>query len=471
MRIKSLAFLMASSPLLIVAPLSAQAPRECILDYESPTGNTRTTASELPSHRYNVFQGGGVLYRCRGQDNTIIADSSEYYGDQSILFLIGNVHYRETKAKVDSDKMTYFQLEDRLHAEGNVNVLLQSGTTMKAPVADYYRATPTRPLARAVATGRPVMRIVEPNKSGRASEPINVVANYVVSEGDSLVYASVGVEITRPDVIAKGDSAFLDNRREFARLLRNPSVQSRRDRPFTLTGGVIDLYSKARVLQRVVATPQGHVLSDDLELLADTVDLRMSNDRLDRVMAWGGKGARTVSPDREITADSIDAIMPGQRLREVRAVRNAYANSLPDTVHVISTDRDWIRGDVIVAEFDSVAISDTASKPTPKRIVSTGNAVSYYQLAADTRTRTIPNINYVKGKAITILFENREVRTVDVFEEATGVYIEPAREGTTTPTPAPARAIPGVRPTVNPPPPPPPPRTAPPTGRGRRGQQ
>jgi hypothetical protein len=232
---------------------------------------------------------------------------------------------------------------------------------------------------------------------------------------------------------------------------------------------VIDLYSKARVLQRVVATPQGHVLSDDLELLADTVDLRMSNDRLDRVMAWGGKGARTVSPDREITADSIDAIMPGQRLREVRAVRNAYANSLPDTVHVISTDRDWIRGDVIVAEFDSVAISDTASKPTPKRIVSTGNAVSYYQLAADTRTRTIPNINYVKGKAITILFENREVRTVDVFEEATGVYIEPAREGTTTP--APARAIPGVRPTVNPPPPPPPPRTAPPTGRGRRGQQ
>jgi lipopolysaccharide export system protein LptA len=458
-----LAFAFAASSLLLASPLFAQAPRECILDYESPTGNTRTNASELPSHRYNVFQGGGVLYRCRGQDNTIIADSSEYYGDQSVLYLIGHVHYRETKAKVDSDRMTYYQLEDRLRAEGNVNVVLQSGTTMTGPLVDYYRATATRPLARAIATGHPAMQIIEPNSSGRASEPINVVANQIVAEGDSLVFASGSVEITRPDVIAKGDSAYLDNHREFARLLKSPTVQSRRDRPFTLRGGQIDLYSRSRVLERVVATPDGHVLSQDLELVSDTVDMRMSNDRLDRVMAWGTKGARAVSPDREITADSIDAIMPGQRLREVRAVRHAYANSVPDTAHVISTERDWIRGDVVVAEFDSVAVSDTASKPVPRRIVSTGHATSYYQLAADARVKSIPNINYVRGKAITIQFENREVRTVDVFEEATGVYVEPAREGTTT---TPALPAPGSRQTGSPPT-----RVTLPTGRIRKDQQ
>jgi hypothetical protein len=77
----------------IALPALAQAPpRECILDYESPTGNTRTNAIELSSHRYNVFQGGGVTYRCRGQDNTIIADRSFYYGDQSVHYLIGIVH-------------------------------------------------------------------------------------------------------------------------------------------------------------------------------------------------------------------------------------------------------------------------------------------------------------------------------------------------------------------------------------------
>jgi len=89
---------------------------------------------------------------------------------------------------------------------------------------------------------------------------------------------------------------------------------------------------------------------------------------------------------------------------------------------------------VIVAEFDSVAISDTASKPVPRRIVATGNASSYYQVAANNSTKTIPNINYVKGKAITVLFEDREVRTVDVVEQATGVYVEPGGPAPTTPT-------------------------------------
>src|ERR1043165_6918656 len=70
------------------APVEAQGPRQCLLNYESPTGNTRTTAIELPSKKYNVFQGGGITYHCQGQDNTITADSSEYYGDQSVLYLI-----------------------------------------------------------------------------------------------------------------------------------------------------------------------------------------------------------------------------------------------------------------------------------------------------------------------------------------------------------------------------------------------
>ncbi len=415
------------------APLSAQTvPRECLLDYESPTGNTRTNAIELPSKRYNVFQGGGVIYRCRGQDNTIIADSSEYYGDQSVLYLIGHVHYRETRAKVDSDRMTYYQLEDRLRAEGNVNVLLDNGTTMGGPVVDYYRVTPARPLAQAVATGRPTMRLVQRSTSGQPAEPVNVVANQIVSQGENLVFASGTVEITRPDVVAKGDSAFLDSQREFARLMKSPSVESRRDRPFTLRGGIIDLFSRNRVLQRVVATPGGHALSQDLELVADSVDLRMSNDRLERVMAWGKSRARAISPDREITADSIDAIMPGQRLREVRAVRSAYANSVPDTAHFTSDERDWMRGDTIVAEFDSIPLADTTSRPQPRRIVANGSASSFYQLAGSGSSRSLPNINYVKGRTITVLFANREVSTVDVVEQASGVYIEPNPAGVIT---------------------------------------
>jgi lipopolysaccharide export system protein LptA len=405
--------------------LRAQAGQECLLDYESPTGNTRTQAIQLASGRYNIFQGGGVLYRCRAQDNTIVADSSEYYGDQSVLYLIGRVHYRETRANVDSDRMTYYQLEDRLRAEGNVNVVLQSGTTMRGPVVDYYRATVARPLAKAVATGRPTMRLIERKADGKSAEPVNVLANQIVSEGENQVFASGGVEITRPDVIGKGDSAFLDSRREIARLMRSPSVVSKGERPFTLRGGVINLYTNNRVLERVVATPDGHALSEDLELVADTVDLRLKDDKLERVIAWGTKPARSISPDREIVADSIDVVMPGQRMREVRAIGNAYASSNPDTIHVISTDRDWMRGDTIIAQFDSVSQNDTTAKPEPRRIVATGNATSFHQLAADVRVRSLPNINYVKGKVITVLLVNKEVTQVEVFEQAAGVYIEP----------------------------------------------
>jgi len=436
-------------------PAPAQpAPRECLLNYQSPTGNTRTTALELPSKRYNVFQGGGIIYHCEGQDNTIIADSSEYYGDQSVLYLIGHVHYKETRARVDSDRMTYYQLEDRLRAEGNVSAVLQSGTTMNGPVVDYYRVTPARPLASVVATGHPTMRLIEKSPSGQPAAPVNVVANQITTQGENLVYASGGVELTRPDVVAKGDSAFLDSQREFARLMRSPTVEGKGDRKFTLSGGVIDLYSRNKVLQRVVATPNGHVLSGDLELTSDSVDMRMSNDKLERVMAWGKSRALAVSPDREIRADSIDAIMPGQRLREVRAVRKAYANSVPDTAHFVSTERDWMRGDLIVAQFDSIPAGDTTSKPNPRRIVATGDASSYYQLAGNNRTTTLPadtsrasnpavgnkhetnlpNINYVKGKVITVQFADRQVSTVEVVDQATGVYIEPAAPGTAAAT-------------------------------------
>lgn len=439
------------------ATASAQNTQECVLDYESPTGNTRTTALQMPSGRYNIFQGGGVIYRCRGQDNRIAADSSEYFGDQSVLYMIGNVHYTETKAKVDSDRMTYYQLEDRLRAEGNVYVVLQSGTTMRGPVADYYRAVASRPVARAIATGRPTMRLVERTASGQPGEPVNVVANQIVSEGDNQVYASGTVDITRPDINAKSDSAFLDSRREFAKLMKSPVVVSKGEKPFNLRGGVIYLYSSNRVLERVVATPDGHALSEDLELVADSLDLRLKDERLQRVMAWGDKPARAISPDREIVADSIDVIMPDQRLREVRAVGHAYANSVADTIHVISTERDWMRGDVIVAEFDTVAANDTTTKPQPRRIVATGNATSYHQMAADTRVRSIPNINYVKGKAITVLLVNREVRQVEVFEQATGVYIEPVPAAEpptpTAPLTSPTAGRTSPAPVVVPPPP------------------
>jgi hypothetical protein len=385
----------------------------------------------------------------------LTADSAEYYGAQGLLHLIGNVHYTEPRLTVDSRTMTYYQNDDHLHAEGDVVAVMPNGSMLRGPSADYYRSTPQRPLTRMFAPGRPRVTLVQRDTTGRGRPPdtAHVVANRITMEGDSLVYAAGRVEITRPDLLATGDSAFLDSGRDFARLMREPLVKGMGKRAFTLTGGVVDVYSKNRQLERVVATPNGHALSKDLELVADTLDLRLRSNELQRAIAWGkGRRARALTPEREIVADSIDAIMPGQRVREVRALRNAYAESNPDS-GVVSDKRDWLRGDTIIARFDTAVATDTASRPRIREIVAEGNARSFYQMKNSSAAQTQPSVNYVRGRVIDIDFEEGKVSTVTVTERATGVLIEPAAESAVAkpavpPTPArprPPETRPGVR--------------------------
>ena len=405
-------------------------PRNCDLQFPKGTGTIANILTDATGKRI-TYLGRGIVAHCIGQGNTLTADSAEQYESEGRLYLVGNVHYTEPRATVTSRTMTYYQGDDHLHAEGDVVAVQSNGSTLRGPTADYYRSTPQRPLTRMFAPGRPTVTLVQKDTSGRGRPPdtAHVVANTITMEGDTLVYASGRVEITRPDLLATGDSAFMDSGRDFARLMRQPSVQGKGTRAFTLTGGVIDVYSRNRQVERVVATPKGHALSKDLELVADSIDLRIQGNQLQRAFAWGVGRAHSISPDREIIADSIDAIMPGQRIREVRALRNAYAESNPDS-GVVSTQRDWMSGDTLVAHFDSLVAADTASKPRIREIVAEGNARSFYQMKNSKGPQTEPTVNYVRGRIIDIIFENAKVATVTVTDKATGVLIEPAAAST-----------------------------------------
>lgn len=417
--------------LAVAAKTKAQEiPRSCDLEFPPGTGTRANVVTDATGNRI-TYLGGGIVARCIGQGNRLTADSAEQYESERRLFLVGNVHYTEPRATVTSHTMTYYQNDDHLHAEGEVVAVQSNGSTLRGPTADYYRSIPQRPLTRMFAPGRPTVTLVQKDTSGRGRPPdtAHVVANQITMEGDSLVYASGRVEITRPDLLATGDSAFMDSGHDFARLMREPSVQGKGTRAFTLTGGVIDVYSRNRQVERVVATPKGHALSKDLELVADSIDLRMQNNQLQRAISWGTGRAHAVSPDREIIADSIDAIMPGQRIREVRALRNAYAESNPDS-GVVSTQRDWMSGDTIVAHFDSLIGTDTSSKPRIREIVAEGDARSFYQMKNSKGPQTEPTVNYVRGRTIDIIFETGKVATVTVTDKATGVLIEPAAAST-----------------------------------------
>ena len=175
-------------------------------------------------------------------------------------------------------------------------------------------------------------------------------------DNDSLVYAGGRVVITRSDVNSQSDSAFMDSGREYARLMKSPRIEGKGDEPFTLTGTVVELFGSQRTLSRVVSSGAAKAVSEDVTLTSDTLDLRLTDSKMDRAYAWGRSRARAVSPSYDIVADSLDVRMPGQRVREVFAVRDAFAQSTPDSTRIRTAEKDWLRGDTIVARFDTIAV-------------------------------------------------------------------------------------------------------------------
>jgi hypothetical protein len=135
-----------------------------------------------------------------------------------------------------------------------------------------------------------------------------------------------------------------------------------------------------------------------------------------------------------MVADSLDVYMPGQRVQLVRALNRAFAQGKPDTTRFIvekPDTTDWLRGDTIVARFDTLAAGDTSRSPQIKEITATGHASSLYHLAPSDTAERRPALNYVTARVIAIAFnDEKKVATVTTVDSLSGVYIEPAPDST-----------------------------------------
>jgi hypothetical protein len=236
-------------------------------------------------------------------------------------------------------------------------------------------------------------------------------------------------------------------------MMRKPRIVGKKGRPFTLVGETIDLLSRRRKIERVLAKNAAETVSEDLKLNSDTIDLRVTDDLLPRAIVWGKSRAHATSPQQTNVADSIEVLMPAQRLREMHALRNAVAEGVPDTTKFRTTEKDRLTGDTIIAYFDTVPAKDTAAKPRIKMLVAIGHATSYQHLATQDTSCHLPTINYVKGRQIIVHFDTVGVRNVEVKDStATGVYIEPdAHCGAKAPaaTPPAGQTPPGSKPPAN----------------------
>src|SRR5215218_5834811 len=434
--------------------------RRCQLDFPN-TPTTRLQVVQDPAtKRNNTFVGGGVVAKCVGQDVTLYADSAELYDTIKLYYLFGNVRYREARVNLDADRVTYFLSEERILAEQNVRATMPSGSTMVGKEAEYLRpVAPIRRIAQLNATQRPTFTIIQKDSRGKVGDPATLLANRVSAVDDTVFYAGGDVDISRPDIHATSDSAYMNETRQYGRLLRRPQIEGRGERKFVLRGRAIDFFSKNRLVERVLSVDSAQAVSGDLDLRSDSIDLRGTDNKLSRPCAWGPTRAKAVSPERTITADSLDVQMPNQRVSEVHAIGSAYAETFPDSTKVKSEQRDWLRGDTIVAAFDSALAADTSSRPRIRELLATSNASSFYQIPSSKGVTAPPSVNYVRGKTITVSFDSSEVRSVLVKEQAAGVFLEPAADSTsgrqrpkgappasTTPgRPAPARPAPRPR--------------------------
>lgn len=441
----------------VTSALGAQRPTPCTL---VPTPTTRLSIDSTSAGQV-IFLGGGVLIKCPNRGMTLKGDSAERYPDHD--YMIGNTVYDEPRFHVTANYLNYFPTQEVVRAVGAVNARMQNGSTLAGPIAEYRRPLKgVRVHEQMYAFSRPTINIVQLDSVKKATDTTVVIANQVFMDGDSLIYAGGQVQITRPDIAATADSTFIDETHDMMHLMRNPVLKGTKSKPFTLTGDLIDLYSRKHKLQRVMSRANAVAVSDSMTLKSDTIDLRVVNDLLDHAYAWGSKSrARVISTSQNLLADSLDVAMPGQRIRLVRAVKNAFAQGKPDTVKFRVTPpdtTDWLKGDTIIAHFDSLPPKDTTKTPPIKFLVADGAASSYYHMAPSDSGERRPGINYVKAHRITITFDQQRVANVAAVDSVIGMYNEPkpdsaarAAKAAKPATPGSGAAQPAVKPGTKPP--------------------
>jgi len=408
--------------------------RDCLLDFTESPPDSRMVSNLLNDGSRTTFIGGGLIARCQGDPQRISADSAEQYENVGILNLFGNVLFEEPgKIRVEAPSAAYFTGEERLMAYGGVVATdLPSGSTFRGPMIEYFRSGSRRPVSRLYAPQRPSLRLVESDSAGNERPPIYITANQMEDMGDTLLVAWGDVVINREQIVAQGDSATFTKQNETARLIRNAFVMSRDTaQPFRLVGDSIDMFSKDRVLERVIALHRAQATSNDVSMRAERVEMRLDSQQVDRAWAFGPGRAYAETATQSLEADSIEIRMPEQVVQEVHAIGRAFAFGLPDSARIAEPERDVLAGDTILASFDTLTTApDTTPKSVLRRVTANGSASSRYQIPSNRGREFPPAINYVRGKRIVAEFMDGEMRTVEIDSQAAGVFIEPEPDTT-----------------------------------------
>ena len=417
------------------APKPAAAPSDrCVFQIDNVD---RQGAVEETPRGTNYYAGGNVRLSCRGTQISMQSDSVAAYGGSVVQF-IGHVKYRDSTVAMDADRGTYYKNGERWAARGRVNTQnLETGSTLAGPSLDYFRAVPgVRDTLEMYAVGRPKLSYVEAadGQGERAAEPYLIVADRIRFKGNDRIFAGGKVTIDRSDFAARSDSMRLDTGAGSDGTLigGEPVMRGLGTDSFRLSGTRIDLALKQRELDRVLAKGGAHAVSRDWDLVADTIALDLESRALERILAWGKKTRPyAVSPSYAMRADSLVLESPGQLLKEVRGYGKAW---LGGTVDSVAKDRDWMRGDTVIATF---AKADSAGhdRAVLSRIVARADAQSYH-LEPNPEAPRRPSVNYARGNVIVVTMSPEPdggVERVDIRGKVDGIQLEASADTAAAP--------------------------------------
>lgn len=373
----------------------------------------------------NYFAGGNVQLSCRGLKVTMQSDSVASYGGNVVRF-IGNVKYRDSTLTMDADQGTYFKRGEKWEARGRVVTNnLRTGSKLNGPALDYYRVVKgVRDTLEMYSSGRPRIEYGANDPGAPASEPYIIVADRVRMKGNDRLWAAGKVTIDRSDFSARGDSLRLDSGKGDGTLVGgNPIMRGLGKDSFNIAGRRLDLRLNRRELTYVLAKGNGHAISKEWDLVADTIGLDIKNRRLEQTLAWGDSiRPNATSPSYAMKADSLALDTPGQQLKEVRGFGTAW---LGGTVDARTKQRDWMRGDTVVAQFVQRDSAGTR-RAALNRIVARKRAQSYH-IDPDPKHPDRPSINYARGDVIIMTMKpgaQGGVDRVDVRGQVDGVQLE-----------------------------------------------
>jgi hypothetical protein len=277
------------------------------------------------------------------------------------------------------------------------------------------------------ATGRPTIRYFPSDTGGQAAEPYAIVGDRVRLKGDDRIFAGGKVTVDRSDFASRSDSLRLDTGPggDGSLIGGRPVLRGLGADSFSITGNRIDLRLEGRALTYLLAKGNSRAVNREWELVADTIALDVNQRKLEQTLAWGDSlRPSATSVSYAMKADSLALDTPGQRLREVRGFGRAW---LGGTIHQPTKERDWMRGDTVVARF---AARDSAGtqRAVLSRIEARKGAQSYH-LEPNQRAPARPSINYARGEVITVTMKDGPtagsgVERVDIRGQVDGIQLE-----------------------------------------------